>query len=48
MSASEAVIGADVLVALTEWNDFRALDLNQASQFMWEISLLIYVICIQQ
>ena len=33
-SALEAVIGADGLVALTEWNEFRALDLKQASKAM--------------
>ena len=33
-SASEAMIGADVCVALTEWNEFRALDLKQASLAM--------------
>jgi len=33
-NALEAVIGADVLVTLTEWNEFRALDLQQASEAM--------------
>ena len=33
-SALEAASGADMLVALTEWNEFRALDLKQASQAM--------------
>ena len=33
-SALEAVIGADGLVALTEWNEFRALDLTQAGEVM--------------
>ena len=33
-NALEAVIGADVLVTLTEWNEFRALDLRQASEAM--------------
>jgi UDPglucose 6-dehydrogenase len=33
-SALEAVSGADVLVALTEWNEFRALDLRQAYEVM--------------
>lgn len=33
-SALEAVHGADLLVALTEWNEFRALDLKQARKVM--------------
>jgi UDPglucose 6-dehydrogenase len=33
-SALEAAEGADVLVALTEWNEFRALDLKQARDMM--------------
>lgn len=33
-SALEAVTDADVLVALTEWNEFRALDLTQALEAM--------------
>jgi UDPglucose 6-dehydrogenase len=32
--ALEAAAGADVLVALTEWNEFRALDLNELRQVM--------------
>ena len=30
----EAVKGADLLVILTEWNEFRALDLTQLAQNM--------------
>jgi UDPglucose 6-dehydrogenase len=33
-NALEAAKGADVLVALTEWNEFRALDLKAASAVM--------------
>jgi UDPglucose 6-dehydrogenase len=33
-SALEAVSGADVLVVVTEWNEFRALDLKQAKKAM--------------
>ena len=33
-TALEAATGADVLVALTEWNEFRALDLNEVRQVM--------------
>jgi UDPglucose 6-dehydrogenase len=33
-NALEAVNGADVLVTLTEWNEFRALDLRQANEAM--------------
>ena len=33
-SALETVVGADVLVALTEWNEFRALDLRLAREAM--------------
>ena len=33
-SALEAADGADVLVVLTEWNEFRALDLKRALQAM--------------
>ena len=33
-TALEAAKGADVLVALTEWNEFRALDLNEVRQVM--------------
>jgi len=33
-SAIDAAIGADVLVALTEWNEFRALDLKEVRQVM--------------
>jgi UDPglucose 6-dehydrogenase len=33
-SALEAVKGADILVVVTEWNEFRALDLKQAKKAM--------------
>jgi len=33
-SAIEAVNGADILVVVTEWNEFRALDLKQAKKTM--------------
>ena len=33
-SALEAVRGADVLAILTEWNEFRAIDLTQARKLM--------------
>ena len=33
-SALEAANGADVLVVVTEWNEFRALDLKQAKKTM--------------
>jgi UDPglucose 6-dehydrogenase len=33
-NALDAVTGADVIVALTEWNEFRALDLRQAREAM--------------
>jgi UDPglucose 6-dehydrogenase len=33
-SALEAASGADVLVVVTEWNEFRALDLKQAKKAM--------------
>jgi UDPglucose 6-dehydrogenase len=33
-AALEAAAGADVLVVLTEWNEFRALDLNEVRQVM--------------
>ena len=33
-TALEAAKGADVLVALTEWNEFRALDLKEVRQVM--------------
>ena len=33
-SALEAAAGADILVVVTEWNEFRALDLNQAKKGM--------------
>jgi UDPglucose 6-dehydrogenase len=33
-SAYEAVEGADVTVLLTEWNDFRALDLTRVAELM--------------
>jgi UDPglucose 6-dehydrogenase len=33
-SALEVAEGADVLVVLTEWNEFRALDLKRLRQFM--------------
>ncbi len=33
-SALEAVDGADVLVVVTEWNEFRALDLEAAKERM--------------
>jgi UDPglucose 6-dehydrogenase len=33
-SALEAVSGADILVVVTEWNEFRALDLKQAKKAM--------------
>jgi UDPglucose 6-dehydrogenase len=33
-SALEVAEGAEVLVVLTEWNEFRALDLKRAREFM--------------
>ena len=33
-SALEAAEGADVLVVLTEWNEFRAVDLKAAKETM--------------
>jgi len=33
-SALEALSGADILVVVTEWNEFRALDLNEAKATM--------------
>jgi UDPglucose 6-dehydrogenase len=33
-SALDAAAGADLLVVLTEWNEFRALDLKQVRQVM--------------
>ncbi len=30
----EAATGADVLVLMTEWNEFRALDLDRLSEVM--------------
>ena len=33
-SALEAAEGADVLVILTEWNEFRALDLKRVRELM--------------